>query len=255
MPATAGTTPAPVRNSVRRFRTSKSGGKTPASSSRSTFPGRVLVYAASVVSSGARAVNGGKGVFTPLPAAAKIAPTSTSNSGEEDQTMPISMYHASVPVFLQLLGGLKGVIEKAEATATAKKWEENTLLNWRLYPDMFTFARQVRQASEHAFGAGRAAGVAVPELPAIDNSLAEMKARIDKTIDFLKGLRADQLDGREDAQVTITQGGQPRNFRAQVYLYHLAMPNFYFHITTAYNILRSLGIDIGKRDFMGQMPS
>jgi len=82
-----------------------------------------------------------------------------------------------------------------------------------------------------------------------------MKARIDKTIDFLKGLRADQLDGREDAQVTLTQGGQQRNFRAQVYLYHLAMPNFYFHITTAYNILRSLGIDIGKRDFMGQMPS
>ena len=73
--------------------------------------------------------------------------------------MPISMYHASVPVFLQLLGGLKGVIEKAEAHATAHKWEENTLLNWRLHPDVLTFARQVRQASEHAFGAGRAAGV------------------------------------------------------------------------------------------------
>ena len=169
--------------------------------------------------------------------------------------MPVSMYHGSVPVFLQLLGGLKGVIEKGEAAATAKKWDENTFLNWRLYPDMFTFARQVRQASEHAFGAGRAAGVAVPELPAIDNSFAEMKARIDKTIDFLTGLRADQLDGREDAQVTLTQGGQQRNFRAQVYLYHLAMPNFYFHITTAYNILRSLGIDIGKRDIMVQMPS
>ena len=169
--------------------------------------------------------------------------------------MPISMYHASVPVFLQLLGGLKGVVEKAEAHATAHKWEENTILNWRFYPDMFTFARQVRQASEHAFGAGRAAGVEVPNLPAIDNSFAEIKARIDKTIDFLKGLKADQLDGREDAQVTITQGGQPRNFRAQVYLYHLAMPNFYFHTTTAYNILRSLGIEIGKRDFMGQMPS
>ena len=169
--------------------------------------------------------------------------------------MPISMYHASVPVFLQLLGGLKGVIEKAEAHATAHKWEENTLLNWRLYPDMFTLARQVRQASEHAFGAGRAAGVEVPSLPPIDNSFAEMKARIDKTIDFLKGLRAGQLDGREDAQVTITQGGQQRNFRAQVYLYHLAMPNFYFHIATAYNILRHLGIEIGKRDFMGQMPS
>jgi len=169
--------------------------------------------------------------------------------------MPVSMYHASVPVFLQLLGGLKGVIEKAEAHATAHKWEENTVLSERLYPDMFTLARQVRQASEHAFGAGRAAGVPVPELPAIDNSYAEMKVRIDKTIDFLKGLRPNQLDGKEDSQVTITQGGQPRNFRAQTYLYHLAMPNFYFHTTTAYNILRSLGIEIGKRDFMGQMPS
>jgi uncharacterized protein len=169
--------------------------------------------------------------------------------------MAVSMYHASVPVFLQLLGGLKGVIEKGEAHANAHKWEENTLLNWRLYPDMFTFARQVRQASEHALGAGRAAGVEVPSLPASDNSFSEMKARIDKTIDFLNGLRPAQLDGREDAQVTITVGGQPRAFRAQNYLYHFAMPNFYFHLTTAYNILRSLGVEIGKRDFMGQMPS
>jgi len=169
--------------------------------------------------------------------------------------MPISMYHASVPVFLQLLGGLKGFIEKGEAEATEKKWDPNVVLNLRLYPDMFTLARQVRQASEHAFGAGRAAGVAVPELPAIDNSFAEMKTRIDKTVDFLKTLSPAQLDGKEDTQVTITQGGQPRNFRAQTYLYHLAMPNFYFHITTAYNILRQLGVNIGKRDFMGQMPS
>jgi hypothetical protein len=165
------------------------------------------------------------------------------------------MYHASVPVFLQLLGGLKGVIEKAEAHASSHKWEEGTVLNERLFPDMFTLARQVRQASEHAFGAGRAAGVEVPSLPPIDNSYAEMKARIDKTIDFLKGLQPNQLDGKEDAQVTITAGGQPRTFRAQNYLYRFAMPNFYFHTTTAYNILRSLGIEIGKRDFMGQMPS
>ena len=169
--------------------------------------------------------------------------------------MAISMYHASVPTFLQLLGGLKGVLEKAETQATSRKWDAAVLLNWRLYPDMFTLARQVRQASEHALSAGRAAGVEVPKLPDIDTSFAEMKTRIDKTIDFLKSLRAPQLDGKEDSQVTITQGGQPRSFRAQVYLYHLAMPNFYFHVTTAYNILRHLGIDIGKRDFMGQMPT
>ena len=169
--------------------------------------------------------------------------------------MAISMYQASVPAFLQILGGLKGVLDKAETQAASKKFDPAVLLNWRLYPDMFTFARQVRQASEHALGAGRAAGVEVPKLPDIDNSFAEMKTRIDKTIDFLKGLKPEQLDGKEDGQVTLPVGGQPRTFRAQAYLFHFAMPNFYFHTTTAYNILRHLGIEIGKRDFMGQVPS
>jgi uncharacterized protein len=169
--------------------------------------------------------------------------------------MAISMYTASVPVFLQLLGGLKGTLEKAQKHATEKKWDEAAVLNLRLYPDMFTLARQVRQVCVHALGAATVAGVAPPQLADIDNSWAEMQSRLDKTIDFLKGLRPDQLDGKEDSQVTITAGGQPRNFRAQVYLYHFAMPNFYFHTTTAYDILRSLGIEIGKRDFMGPMPS
>ena len=169
--------------------------------------------------------------------------------------MAISMYHASVPVFLQMLGGLKGVLDKSKKHADEKKWDEATVLNLRFYPDMFTLARQVRQASEHAFAAGRVAGVEVPQLPAIDNNFSEMQSRLDKTIDFLKSLRPAQLDGKEDSEVTITAGGQPRKFRAQVYLYHFAMPNFYFHTTTAYDILRSVGIEIGKRDFMGPMPS
>ena len=105
------------------------------------------------------------------------------------------------------------------------------------------------------FKAYQSPSIRVPWYKPFVEHQKEMKARIDKTIDFLKGLKPDQLDGREDAQVTITQGGQPRNFRAQNYLYHLALPNFYFHTTTAYNILRSLGIEIGKRDFMGQMQS
>jgi hypothetical protein len=169
--------------------------------------------------------------------------------------MAITMYHASVPVFVQLLGGLKGVIEKAEAHAAAHKLDPAVLLNWRLAPDMFQLARQVRQASEHAFGAGRAAGVEVPKLPDIDASFAEMKGRIEKTIDFLQSLKPAQLDGKEDSQITVTVGGQPRPFKAQNYLYHFALPNFFFHYTTAYNILRGVGVEIGKRDFMGQMPS
>jgi uncharacterized protein len=170
--------------------------------------------------------------------------------------MAITMYHASVPTFLQLLGGLKGVLDKSEKHATEQKWDTASVLSWRLYPDMFTLARQVRQACVHALGAGRVAGAQLPSLPDTDDaSFADLKARIDKTVDFLKTLQPNQLDGKEDSQVTITQGGQQRQFRAQVYLYHLAMPNFYFHVTTAYDILRSLGIEIGKRDFMGQMPS
>ena len=169
--------------------------------------------------------------------------------------MAISMYHASVPVFLQLLGGLKGTLDKAQKQATEKKWDEATTLNWRLYPDMFTLARQVRQVCVHALGAGTIAGVTPPQFPDLDSSWAEMQSRLDKTIDCLKGLRPEQLDGKEDSQVTIPAGGQQRQFKAQVYLYHFAMPNFYFHTTTAYNILRSLGIEIGKRDFMGPMPS
>jgi len=168
--------------------------------------------------------------------------------------MAITMYYASVPVFLQHLGGLKGVIEKAEAHATAKKIDAAVLLNWRLSPDMFQFARQVRQATEHAFGAGRAAGVEVPKLPDIDTSFDEMKGRVDKTIAFLKTLKPEQLDGKENSEITVTVGGQPRPFKAQNYLYHFAMPNFYFHLTTAYNVMRSVGVEIGKRDFMGQTP-
>ena len=169
--------------------------------------------------------------------------------------MAITMYYASVPVFLQHLGGLKGVIEKSEAHAAAKKIDPAVLLNYRLLPDMFPFARQVRQASEHAFGAGRAASVEVPKLPDIDTSFEEMKGRIDKTIAFLKTLKPEQLDGKENSEISVLVGGQPRAFKAQNYLYHFAMPNFYFHLTTAYNIMRSVGVEIGKRDFMGQMPS
>ena len=169
--------------------------------------------------------------------------------------MAITMYSASVPVFTQLLTGLNGVIDKGVAQADARKLDHTTLLNWRLYPDMFTLGRQVRQACEHALGAGRAAGVAVPQFPEADATFADMKSRIAKTIEFLGTLKPNQLDGKEDSQITIPMGGQPRQFKAQNYLYHLAMPNFYFHITTAYNILRSLGIEIGKRDFMGPMPS
>jgi len=169
--------------------------------------------------------------------------------------MAITMYSGSVPTFIQLLTGLKGVLEKSEAFCTAKKLDAAVVLNLRLYPDMFPLARQVRQTCQHALGAATVAGVTAPSFPDTDTSFAEMQSRIDKTIDCLKSLSPGQLDGKEDTIVTIPMGGQPREFKAQIYLYHFALLNFYFHVTTAYNVLRSLGIEIGKRDFMGPMPS
>ena len=169
--------------------------------------------------------------------------------------MTISLYSGFVPVCLQLLGGLKNVLQKAEEHATAQKWDPATVLNLRLYPDMFTLERQVRQVCNHALGAGRVAGAALPSLPEQDNSWTEMQARIDKTVDFLKGLRPDQFDGKDDSDVTVPMGGQPRTMKAQSYLYHLAMLQVGFHTTTAYDILRHVGVKIGKRDYLGSIPS
>ena len=120
---------------------------------------------------------------------------------------------------------------------------------------MFTLERQVRQVCNHALGAGRVAGVALLSLPDQDNSWAELQSRIDKTVDFLKGLRPNQLDGKDDSDVTVPMGGQPRTMKAQSYLYHLEMLQVGFHTTTAYDILRQVGVNIGKRDYLGPMPS
>jgi hypothetical protein len=169
--------------------------------------------------------------------------------------MAISLYTGFVPVCLQLLGGLKIVLQKAEAHTTEQKWDPAVVLNMRLYPDMFSLERQVRQVCNHSLGAGRVAGVDLPSLPDQDNSFAEIQSRIDKTADFLKGLRANQIDGKDDADVTITIGGQPRTMKGQNYLYHFAMLQVQFHATTAYDIIRHVGVTVGKRDYLGPMPS
>ena len=169
--------------------------------------------------------------------------------------MAITLYSGFVPVCLQLLGGLKVVLQKTEAHTTEQKWDPAVVLNLRLFPDMFTLERQVRQVCNHSLGAGRVAGVDLPSLPDQDNSFAEVQSRIDKTVDFLKGLRANQIDGKDDSDVTVPMGGQPRTMKAQSYLYHFEMPQVGFHTTTAYDILRQVGVKIGKRDYLGSMPS
>jgi hypothetical protein len=169
--------------------------------------------------------------------------------------MAITLYSGFVPVCLQLLGGLKTVLQKCEAHTTEQKWDPAVVLNLRLFPDMFTLERQVRQVCNHALGAARVAGVDLPSLPDQDNSFAEVQSRIDKTVDFLKGLKPNQLDGKDDSQVTVTVGGQPRQFKASNYLYHFAMLQVQFHATTAYDIIRHVGVTVGKRDYLGPMPS
>ena len=169
--------------------------------------------------------------------------------------MTISMYQASVPVFVQLLKGLSGVLDKAEAHGTAKKIDPAALAGTRLIADMFPLTRQVQIATDFAKGVtGRLAGVELPAWEDTEKSIPELKARIAKAIAYIEGFKPGQIDGSEDREITLKVGGHPVTFKGQQYLLHFGMPNFYFHTTSAYSILRANGIDLGKRDFMGPMP-
>jgi hypothetical protein len=165
----------------------------------------------------------------------------------------ISMYKISAPIFVQFLTSLSAVLDKAAAFAEAKKIEPSVLLNTRLAPDMFPLGRQVRAATDHAINAcGRLAGAEPPALPNSDATIPELKERIAKTIEFIKGLKPAQIDGSEDKEIKITfPSGAVREFTGQSLLLNNSLPNFYFHCTTAYDILRHCGIELGKRDFMG----
>jgi len=167
--------------------------------------------------------------------------------------MTISMYQASVPLFAQFLTSLSALLDKAAAHAEAKKIDPAFLINMRLYPDMFPLVRQVRAATDHAVNAsGRLAGVELPSFANTEASIPELKDRIAKAIDFLKTLKPAQIDGSEGKEIKITfPSGNTREFTGQVYLLNFSLPNFYFHATTAYDILRHCGIELGKRDFMG----
>ena len=165
--------------------------------------------------------------------------------------MSISMYRASVPVFLQMLPALSGILDKAAAYAAAKKIEPSVLLNARLAPDMFPLTRQVQIATDFAKGlVARLAGQEPPKYADNEASIDVLKARIAKTVAYIKEFKAAQIDGSEEKDIHITLGGQPRSFKGENYLVNFAMPNFYFHVTTAYAILRHNGLDIGKGDYM-----
>jgi hypothetical protein len=168
--------------------------------------------------------------------------------------MSLSLYDASVPVFRQLLSSLDTIIDKTIAHAEAKKIDPAVFATARLYPDMFPFTKQIDVATDFAKGASaRLAGAEVPKFEDTEATLGDAKARLKKTQDFIATLKPAQFDGAETRDITIQLRAGPTIFKGKAYLFHYAMPNFYFHTTTAYAILRHNGIEIGKPDFIHEI--
>jgi uncharacterized protein len=166
--------------------------------------------------------------------------------------MTISMYDASVPVFIRMLGNLKGILQKASAYAQEKKIEESALLNARLFPDMLPFTRQVQIATDFARGTGaRLAGREPPSFEDKEQTFAELVGRVERTIEYLRTLGPADVDGSEAREIVRPIRGEPKKFTGINYLLSYALPNFYFHTTTAYAILRHNGLVVGKTDFIG----
>lgn len=168
--------------------------------------------------------------------------------------MSANLYHASVGVFSQYLTSLSTILTKAAANAETRKIDPTVFVNARMAPDMFALARQVQIATDHAKGAcARLAGVDVPSYADTEATFPELQQRIAKTLEFIKSLKPAQFDGSADKDITLTLGGQKFTWKGSVYLQNFALPNFFFHATTTYNILRHNGVDVGKRDFLGSM--
>ena len=167
--------------------------------------------------------------------------------------MTISMYSACVPVFRQILGGLDGVMAKAETHAADRKIDANTLLQARLFPDMFPLARQVQIACDFAKSVpARLAGVEVPAYDDTEQTFAELRARIARTLAFIDGLDAAQFVGSEELEIVLRPGTpKERKIGGQAYLMAYGLPQFFFHVTTAYDLLRHNGVELGKKDYMG----
>ncbi len=163
------------------------------------------------------------------------------------------MYDIAIPTFQKQLGALDAILDKADAYATAKKIDIAVLLAARLYPDMFNLTRQVQLATDFAKAApARLAGLEVPSLPDTETTLPELKARVAKVQTMLAAYKPEQFEGSEAKQLTLKLGGKDVTLSGREYLLHVALPNFYFHCATAYNILRHNGLEIGKRDFLAK---
>ena len=167
--------------------------------------------------------------------------------------MSLSLHQASVPLFVQILGGLSSVLQKAAAHAADKKIDPSVLLQSRLFPDMFPLTRQVQIAADFAKGgAARLAGVDVPAYGDTEASFADLQARIAKTLAFIQSLPAADIEAGADRTIVLRAGTpNEKTFVGSSYLLNYTLPHFFFHTTTAYDILRHNGVEIGKKDFVG----
>ncbi|UZJ58681.1 DUF1993 domain-containing protein [Pseudomonas sp. KU26590] len=167
--------------------------------------------------------------------------------------MTLSLYAASIPVFKQMLTALSAVLAKGEAHATAKNIQPDALLQARLFPDMFPLVRQVQIAVDFAKGASaRLAGLEPPKYEDTETTFADLQALLTKVLAFLDTIKADQVDGNEAREVVLRPGtDKEKRLNTQTYLLHYALPQFFFHVTTTYDLLRHNGVEVGKRDYMG----
>lgn len=166
--------------------------------------------------------------------------------------MQISLYQASAPVFAQGLRALSAILTKAQAHSEARTIDPNAFLQARLYPDMLPFNRQIHLCTDFAKGAvARLAGEEPTSFADVETSFAELIERVEKTLAIVEGFTAAQIDGSEDRDITLIRRGVASVVKGQPYLLEQAMPNFYFHLTTAFAILRHNGVEIGKKDFLG----
>jgi uncharacterized protein len=170
--------------------------------------------------------------------------------------MPYSMSQASLPIFEIGLNALSAVLDKAEAFAAAKKIDSSVLLQSRLSPDMLALVRQVQIATDQAKnGSSRLAGVEAPRYEDQETTIEQLKARIAKTVAYVKTLDRKQIDAAADREITFPLGPTNKgHMKGDDYLNHFMLPNFYFHLTAAYSILRHCGVSIGKQDFLGAIP-
>lgn len=166
--------------------------------------------------------------------------------------MSLTMYQASIPSFVRMLGNLSTILDKAATHAEAKKIDPAIFVSARLAADMYPLSRQIQIATDIVKGcAARLAGIDVPSYADNETTFAELQARIAKTVAFLHSVSAAQIDGSEERKITLKLGSREVSFLGQAYLLDFVYPNFYFHITTTYAILRHNGVEIGKMDFLG----